>query len=63
MSAPARTNSVSSFRTESGVSLKEMQGFVSSSPTEDFPRKGTPILSHKQKNKSQMTQGVPHTDV
>lgn len=63
VSVPARTNSASSFKTESGVSLKELQGFVSSSPSDDYPRKGTPVLSLRQKNKTQLMHGVPQTDV
>jgi neuroligin len=63
VSMPARTNSASSFRTESGVSLKEMQGFMSSSPSEDYPRKGTPVFSHRQKKETQFMHGVPQTDV
>ncbi|RZC37209.1 neuroligin-4, Y-linked, partial [Asbolus verrucosus] len=62
VSMPARTNSASSFRTESAISLKEMQGFMSSSPSEEYPRKGTPVLSHRQKNKTQLLQGIPQTD-
>ncbi|KAJ8941424.1 hypothetical protein NQ318_016056 [Aromia moschata] len=59
--APARTNSASSFQS---VSLKEMQGFISSTPNGDTPRKGTPILPSKHKSKSQtLPQGVPQTDV
>ncbi|XP_044256720.1 neuroligin-4, Y-linked [Tribolium madens] len=63
ISVPPRTNSASTFRTESAVSLKETQGFVSSSPSEDYPRKGTPVLSHRQKSKTELSQGVPQTDV
>lgn len=57
-----RTNSPSSFQ---NVSLKEMQGFMSSSPNGDPPRKGTPVLTSRHKSKSQSTipQGVPQTDV
>ncbi|XP_018570116.1 neuroligin-4, Y-linked isoform X1 [Anoplophora glabripennis] len=57
-----RTNSASSFQS---VSLKEMQGFMSSSPNGDPPRKGTPVLTSRHKSKSQSTipQGVPQTDV
>ncbi|KAL1493155.1 hypothetical protein ABEB36_011266 [Hypothenemus hampei] len=58
-----RTNSASSFQT---VSMKEMQGFVSPSPSTDLPpRKGTPVLQPRNRTKSQtpMLQGVPQTDV
>lgn len=63
VSVSARTNSASSIRTESAVSLKEMQGFMSSSPNEEFPRKPTPLMTHRQRNKAQLAQDVPQTDV
>lgn len=60
--APARTNSNSSLQT---VSLKEMQGFVTPSPTGESTRKGTPVLQPRSRSRSQsaMLQGVPQTDV
>lgn len=59
---PMRTNSASSFRTES---LKEMDGFMSSSPNGEPPRKGTPLMAAKKdaKTRTQLIQGVPQTDV
>ncbi|XP_060515824.1 neuroligin-like protein glit-1 isoform X2 [Cylas formicarius] len=61
--APPRTDSASSFQT---VSLKEMQGFVSTTPSSEPPRKGTPVMvpRSRSKSQSQMLQGgVPQTDV
>lgn len=62
---PMRTNSASSFRTESAGYLKEMDGYMSSSPNGDGPRKGTPLMPVKKssKTKTQVIQGVPQTDV
>lgn len=59
----ARSNSASSLQT---VSLKELQGFVTPSPSEEVPpRKGTPVLQQRSKirTNSGMLQGVPQTDV
>ncbi|ENN74137.1 hypothetical protein HUJ04_012782 [Dendroctonus ponderosae] len=53
-----RSNSASSLQT---VSLKELQGFVTPSPTEEMP----PVLQQRSKARSNsaMLQGVPQTDV
>lgn len=62
---PMRTNSASSFRTESAGFLKEMDAYMASSPNGDAQRKGTPLMATKKasKSKTQVIQGVPQTDV
>ncbi|XP_066246935.1 cholinesterase isoform X1 [Euwallacea similis] len=58
-----RTNSGSSLQT---VSMKEMHGNVTPSPTSDvLQKRGTPVGQLRTRSRSQtaMLQGVPHTDV
>lgn len=58
---PQRTNSASSFQSDS-FKMKE-QSLISSSPNGEPIRKPTPVLVPKNKSKSQIIQGVPQTDV
>lgn len=62
---PVRTNSASSFRTDSVVFSKDTDGFMSSSSFGEHPRKGTPLMATKRttKNKTYPVEGVPQTDV